>query len=138
MNIIINNQSKIMIRPVLRLIAANITPHYYVNNNKKYMHSHNDTPSHNLIEPIRVNFKLPNGPKIVMAKDLIMPKCQDCANFKPRKNVDKTSPEYHNLARCSIFPNKCIDADGARFEYADHCRSDENMCGQNAKLREPN
>ena len=131
MNIFINNQST-MIRPVLRLIAANITPHYYVVDYKKYIHNH--TPSYNLIEPIRVNFKLPNGPKIVMAKDLITPKCQDCANFKPRKNVDKTSPEYYNLARCSVFPNKCIDADGARFEYADHCRSDENMCGKNAKL----
>jgi len=125
-----------MIRPVLRLIAANITPHYYVVDYKKYMHSH--TPSYNLIEPIRVNFKLPNGPKIVMANELIMPKCQDCANFTPRKNVDKTSPEYHNLARCSIFPNKCINADGSRFEYADHCRNDETMCGKNAKLlREP-
>lgn len=124
-----NQKQSTMIRPILRLIAANITPHYYVVDYKKYMHSHRPTNSlsYNLIEQVQIG--QPNS-----SIHYILPKCQDCLNFIPRKNVDKLSLEYRSLAKCTLFANKCIGPDGSRFEYAEHCRADEKMCGKMAKL----
>ena len=140
-----NKKQSTMLRPILRLIAANITPHYYVVDYKKYMHSHRPTNSlsYYLIEPVQINH-VPPQPKIIVSKnnsnivtvqELIAPKCQDCVNFRPRQNVDKTSAEYNSLARCALFVNKCVGGDGAKFEYADNCRNDEKMCGPQGLLR---
>lgn len=118
-----------MFKPILRLIAANITPHYYLNKHQKHIHNYNLSPtsSYNLIEQIQVG--QPNS-----SIHYILPKCQDCSNFIPRTNVDKLSLEYRSLAKYTLFTNKCIGPDGSRFEYAEHCRADEKMCGKMAKL----
>lgn len=143
-----NKKQSTMLRPILRLIAANITPHYYVVDYKKYIHSHRPTNSfsYNLIEPVQVGHAL-SQPKITVSKNnsdiitvqqLVTPKCQDCLNFRPRQNVDKTSVEYNSLARCALFANKCVGADGAKFEYAENCRNDEKMCGSQGLLCKTN
>lgn len=112
-----------MFRSILRNPSIIINSLGFVNTHwPRFTHSHSP----------HINIK-PKPPPLSDAMLETFPLCRNCIHFKPRINVNKTDPEYHNLARCAIFANKYIDAEGARYEYTDLCRINEMQCGKIAK-----
>jgi hypothetical protein len=60
-------------------------------------------------------------------------KCANCKYFIPHKNNKIVS-----LGLCRMFGNK-VNSNGNEkmiYNFAEHCRDDENLCGKNASLYE--
>ena len=61
--------------------------------------------------------------------------CINCKNFIPHKN-NKLS----TLGLCKVFGNKInnttFNKNKIIYNFADHCRNDENLCGKDASLYE--
>jgi hypothetical protein len=59
--------------------------------------------------------------------------CINCKNFIPYKNNKISS-----LGLCKIFGNKIKNGNKNEivYNFADHCRNDENLCGKDALLHE--
>jgi len=61
--------------------------------------------------------------------------CINCKNFIPYKN-NKIS----TLGLCKVFGNKInnehFNKNKIIYNFADHCRNDENLCGKDALLYE--
>jgi hypothetical protein len=59
--------------------------------------------------------------------------CTNCKYFVPHKNNKITS-----LGLCKMFGNKVYSKDNEKINYnfAEHCRNDESLCGKNATFYE--
>jgi hypothetical protein len=62
-------------------------------------------------------------------KNMNLPACRNCIHYKPSIINDYTSP----LNKCENFGEKNIITDKITYAYADTCRSDEKLCGQEGK-----
>lgn len=60
-------------------------------------------------------------------------KCTNCKYFVPHKNSKITS-----LGLCKMFGNKVYSKDNEKiiYNFAQHCRDDEFLCGRNATFYE--
>lgn len=69
-------------------------------------------------------------------KNVNLPSCRNCKHYKVLHYNDYTS----YLNKCSYFGTKDIHTNEINFEYADHCRKDETLCGINGTYfnEEPN
>jgi hypothetical protein len=65
-------------------------------------------------------------------KNIDLPSCRNCKHYKVTYYNDYTS----TLNKCSYFGTKDINTNEINFEYVDHCRTDENLCGLNGKYFE--
>jgi hypothetical protein len=62
--------------------------------------------------------------------------CVNCSYFIPHRNNKIT-----DLGTCKLFGNKITgqkNADIIIYNFADHCRKDEYLCGKQGILYEPN
>lgn len=64
-----------------------------------------------------------------------IPSCSSCKWFIPHKQGS------NNYGLCKMFKNKYRyeynNKENVVYEFANHCRNNENMCGQNGFLFEP-
>jgi len=76
------------------------------------------------IIPIITSFKMNNDKRL----------CKNCKWFIPHKN-----PDMSEYGLCKIFKNVIPDKNGERiiYDYADHCRINDDMCGETGYLFEP-
>jgi len=58
------------------------------------------------------------------------PKCHMCKSFIPY--VCNSQEKMYEYGRCSAFKEKINEND--EFNFAKHCRDNENLCGKNAYL----
>jgi len=66
-------------------------------------------------------------------ENINIPSCKNCVFYKPDNfNSDFTS----RFNKCEKFGKKNIITDEITYNYADYCRSDENMCGNEGKYFE--
>ena len=63
-------------------------------------------------------------------KNINTPACKNCIYYKPNICNHFTSP----LNKCTKFGEKNIISDKIIYDYADHCRNDENKCGKKGKF----
>ena len=66
-----------------------------------------------------------NSPKIRNAN---MPSCSQCIHFQP---------DPAGFAKCKYFGERNIVTNRITFDYADHCRTQEDKCGKEGKFFEP-
>jgi hypothetical protein len=63
-------------------------------------------------------------------RNIDIPACKNCVHYRPRVfDNDFTSP----FNRCDQFGVKNIVTDEITYNFADACRTDENMCGQEGR-----
>ena len=76
-------------------------------------------------------FGFANGNKII--KNINYPACRNCIYYKPNMlNTDFVS----TFNTCHKFGDKNIITDEITYKFADLCRNDETMCGQEGKYFE--
>ena len=73
-----------------------------------------------------------NSPKIRNAN---MPSCRQCIHFQPDPSVFSGSTS--TFAKCKYFGERNIVTNRITFDYADHCRTQEDKCGKEGKFFEP-
>ena len=69
-----------------------------------------------------------------MIKNINLPSCRNCIHYRLTYYNDLTS----SLNRCSYFGTKNIQSDEIDYDFADHCRKDEEKCGLEGKYFQEN
>jgi hypothetical protein len=59
-------------------------------------------------------------------KNMNVPSCKNCIHFMEYKSV-------YDLSKCKLYGEKNIISDKIEYDFAIHCRNNENKCGINAK-----
>jgi hypothetical protein len=72
-----------------------------------------------------------NSDKII--KNINLPSCKNCIYYKPDILHNDFTSTYN---KCEKFGEKDIITDEITYNYADSCRSNENMCGNEGKYFE--
>ena len=63
-------------------------------------------------------------------RNIELPSCKNCVHYRPRLfDGDFTSP----FNKCDNFGVKDIVTDKITYNFADACRSDENLCGKEGR-----
>jgi hypothetical protein len=77
-----------------------------------------------IIVTVAIAFKLNNNKKL----------CINCKWFIPNKD-----PNMKDYGLCKIYKNVVPDKNGERiiYDYAVHCRINENMCGESGYMFDP-
>jgi len=78
--------------------------------------------------------KLSNLPFI---KDKDLPICKDCKHFILYKPEDVQNIFTYRLGHCALFGRKDYVSGYISYEYADHCRINNEQCSMEGLLYEP-
>lgn len=65
-----------------------------------------------------------------MIKNINIPSCRNCIHYKANPTFDEYAS---NLNKCNNFGEKNIISDEITYKYADICRNNELMCGNEGK-----
>lgn len=65
-------------------------------------------------------------------KNAGLPSCRNCVHYNPPFHSDYSS----ELSRCKYFGTKSIQTDEINYDFASHCRRDEEQCGLEGKYFE--
>lgn len=67
-----------------------------------------------------------------MLKNAIIPICRTCKHIL----MDIKIQNDYSFARCAILGKQCVVSGDIMYPYADRCRRDFTMCGQEGKYYE--
>lgn len=82
--------------------------------------------------PILKTFFLFCGIHAAIIKNANLPSCRNCVHYTPPNYSEYSS----DLSRCKYFGTKCIQTDEINYDFASHCRRDEEKCGLEGKYFE--
>lgn len=79
-------------------------------------------------------YSVNNVVKSTRIKNIHLPSCRNCIHYRVPYHNDLSS----SLNKCSYFGTKNIQSDEIDYDFADHCRKDEEKCGLEGKYFKEN